>query len=105
MQLTRSVIVERVERAPHLRFFSDAEAATLDAFCDVVLAQDAEPRIPVLSLVDTKLAAARLDGYRYADMPDDRDTWRLVAQGLDQAARTESVDSYAAAPLTRSNAS
>jgi hypothetical protein len=97
--LTRSVIVERVERTSRFRFFSDAEAATLDAFCDVVLAQDTEPRIPVLALVDEKLAAARLDGYQYADMPDDRDTWRRVAQGLDEAARTGGFDSYAVAPL------
>ena len=54
--LTRRVVVDRVERVPELRFFSDAEAATLVAFCDVVLAQDAEPRIPVLAFVDQKLA-------------------------------------------------
>ena len=32
-------------------------------------AQDAEPRVPVAEMVDEKLAAGRLDGYRYADMP------------------------------------
>ena len=35
-------------------------------------------------MVDAKLARGRLDGYRYADMPDDRETWRLVARGLDE---------------------
>ena len=35
----------------------------------------------------TKLAAGKLDGYQYADMPDDRDTWRLVLAGLDHTAR------------------
>ena len=49
-----------------------------------MLAQDSEPRIPVLAFIDEKLDAGRLDGYQYADMPDDRDTWRLVARGLDK---------------------
>ena len=35
-----------------------------------------EPRVPVAEMVDAKLADGKLDGYRYADMPDDRDTWR-----------------------------
>ena len=38
-------------------------------------------------MVDAKLAAGRLDGYRYADMPDDRETWRLALRGLDETRR------------------
>ena len=34
-------------------------------------AQDAEPRIPVLAMVDAKLHAGELDGFRYDDMPED----------------------------------
>jgi hypothetical protein len=37
-------------------------------------------------MVDGKLADGKLDGYQYADMPDDRDTWRLVLRGLDHTA-------------------
>jgi Gluconate 2-dehydrogenase subunit 3 len=94
---TRAVVLDRVENVPRIRFFTPVEAAALGAFCDVVTAQDAEPRIPVLNMVDVKLHAGRLDGYRYADMPDDRDTWRLVARGLDEEARRRGADSYAAA--------
>ena len=62
-----------------LRFFNAEEAPTLRAFCDVAIAQDCEPRVPVArDLVDDKLAAGRLDGYQYADMPDDPETWRLM---------------------------
>ncbi len=92
--LTREVVTARVEQVPELRFFDAAEAASLTAFCDVVLAQDFEPRVPVLAFVDEKLAAGRLDGFQYADMPDDRETWRLVAAGLDHAARDCGADSY-----------
>ena len=45
-ELTRSVVVKRIERVPQLRFFNEAEAATLEAFCDVVLAQDSRATDP-----------------------------------------------------------
>ena len=47
-----------------------------------MLAQDREPRIPVLAMVDAKLAAKNFDGFRYADMPDDDETWKRVAAAL-----------------------
>ncbi len=94
---TRAVVFGRIERVPALRFFGPDEAAALAAFCDVVLAQDGEPRIPVLAFVDDKLAAGRLDGYQYSDLPDDRETWRLVARGLDEAARAQGAASFASA--------
>ena len=85
-ETTRAAILDRVENVPPLRFFTPEQARCLRAFVDVLLAQDAEPRIPVLELVDAKLHAGRLDGFRYAGMPDDRETWRIVAAGLDEAA-------------------
>ena len=85
---TRAVIETRMRLAgATLRFFTVEEEPTLRAFCDTALAQDSEPRVPVAEFVDDKLAAGRLDGYQYADMPDDRDTWRLVLRGLDEVAR------------------
>ena len=32
-------------------------------------------------MIDAEASEGRLDGFRYADMPDDRETWRLVARG------------------------
>ncbi|HEY2601053.1 MAG TPA: gluconate 2-dehydrogenase subunit 3 family protein [Thermoleophilaceae bacterium] len=84
--MTREVVLARVEEPP-FRFFEDAdERRTLKAFCDVVTAQDGEPRIPVLGMIDAKFSAGQLDGYQYAGMPDDRDLWRIVARGLDEVA-------------------
>jgi gluconate 2-dehydrogenase subunit 3-like protein len=94
---TRRVIEERMRLsgAP-LVFFAAEEQPTLRAFCDTCLAQDTEPRVPVAEFVDEKLAAGRLDGYRYADMPDDRETWHLVLAGLDEtAAESYGVASFA----------
>jgi hypothetical protein len=84
-ELTRQVVMDRVDHPPPIRFFTAQEAACLGAFCDVVLAQDQEPRIPVLNMVDAKMFEGKLDGYRYDNMPDDRETWRRVAVGLDAA--------------------
>jgi hypothetical protein len=86
-EVTRKVVLDRVENVPPFRFFSEVEARTLKAFCDRVLAQDTEPRVPVLSMVDAKLDAGKLDGFQYAGMPDDREVWRIVARGLDEAAQ------------------
>jgi hypothetical protein len=96
-EATRRVVLERVERVPPIRFFDAAEAATLGAFCDLVLAQDAEPRVPVLAMVDEKLFEKRGEGYRYEDMPSDPQAWRQVARMLDAAAAAEGAEGFAAA--------
>ena len=62
------------------------------------MAQDSEPRIPLVELVDAKFAAGKLDGFRYADMPEDPQTWRLVAGHLDASARADGHAGFAAAP-------
>jgi Gluconate 2-dehydrogenase subunit 3 len=87
--VTRETVLARVSPPGELRFFTPDEARTLTAFLDVVLAQDAEPRVPVVAAIDAKMADRKLDGFRYADMPEDPETWRLVARGLDEAAATD----------------
>jgi hypothetical protein len=96
-EATRKVVLDRADNVPPIRFFTRSEVATLGAFCDVVTAQDREPKIPVLNMVDAKLFEGKLDGFRYADMPDDRETWRRVALGLDAAARQHGSDEFASA--------
>ena len=98
---TQEVVLKRVEDPPDIRFFSPDEARTLKAYCDTVTHQYREPRIPVLSFVDEKLLQGKLDGYQYEDLPDDRETWRLVAVGLEHSARTEwRAESFAGAPTS-----
>ncbi len=97
-EVTRRVVLDRVQRVPAIRFFTPVEAATLKAFCDVVTAQDAEPRIAVLSYIDEKLAGGVGDGWQYYDLPSDGELWRRIARGLDDEARRHAFDSFAAAP-------
>jgi len=98
-EVTRRVVFDRVENVPAFRFFTPEEADALKAFCDVVTAQDEEPRIPVLAYIDEKLNAGKRDGWQYFDLPDDDELWRRVARGLDEEARGHAVDSFATAPL------
>lgn len=97
---TRALVLSRIANVPSIRFFSEREVPTLRAFCDTVMGQDSEPRIPVLEMVDEKLYEGRLDGFRHHDMPQDPETWRRVAAGLDQSARAGgSEDGFATASV------
>lgn len=90
--VTRRVVLERVGCVPPVRFFDAAEESVLRSFCDVVTGQDCEPRIPVFEMVDQKMHEGKLDGYHYADMPKDPETWRRVARNLDESARREGCE-------------
>jgi hypothetical protein len=81
---TRSVVVGRVENVPPIRFFTEDEVRVLQPFTDVVMAQDEDPKIPVLNFVDEKMHTGSRDGYRYFILPDDAEVWRIVARGLQQ---------------------
>jgi hypothetical protein len=97
---TRELVLRRVHEVPQIRFFSVAEAATLSPLCDLLTAQDSEPRIPLINYIDEKCAHGELDGFQFDDMPDDRDAWRLVARGLDeQATGRARAASFAAADI------
>lgn len=93
-EVTRRVVLDRVERVPPIRFFTADEAQTLKAFCDIATAQDEEPRIPVLSYIDEKLESGVGDGWQFEDLPGDGEVWRRVARGLDD----EAGGRYAEAP-------
>jgi hypothetical protein len=97
-EVTRRAVLHRVEQVPPLRFFTAREAATLGELCDVLSAQDSEPRIPLLNYIDEKYYEGRLDGFQFHDMPDDREVWRMVARGLDEQAKARGdVETFAAA--------
>ena len=46
-------------------------------------------------VVDERLAQGKLDGFRYYDMPDDGDAWRIVARGFDDEARKRGAERFA----------
>ena len=81
-------MLARLDPPGPLRFFTAEEEPTLRAFCDVVLAQDAEPRVPVAEMVDAKLADGaprRLPLRRHAATTATPGAW--CCAGLDHTAR------------------
>jgi len=89
-QATRDLVLDRVENTPPLRFFSPAEAATLDAVFARLVPQDdrtPERRIPILPVVDAKLHHGIGDGYRFEDMPPDGEAMKLGSRAIDEMAR------------------
>jgi gluconate 2-dehydrogenase subunit 3-like protein len=96
---TTQVVLGRLQPpAPAVpQFFSDDEEGVVRELLDRVLAQDEEPRVPVFEVIDQRLAEGQADGYRYEDMPDDGEAWRLSVIGLDKDARECTGVGFAAA--------
>lgn len=60
---TRAVVLERLRKPPPIRFFSAEEARVLEIVCNHLLPQDdrdLEHRIPIVPLIDKRLAPIRL---------------------------------------------
>lgn len=92
---TAGVVLGRLARPADIRFFTPAEEATATALFDQLLAQHAEPRIPVVNFVDARLAENQTDGWRYEDMPEDGEAWRTSLSALDRAAEESFNQSFA----------
>jgi hypothetical protein len=83
---TKGTVLARLQGAG-LHFFSAEQEPTARALVDRLLAQDDEPRVPVLEMIDQRLVEHRGDGYRYDDMPEDWDAFAASVPGLDADAR------------------
>ena len=93
--VTAGVVLARLAPRVEPSFFSDAETSCATALTDLLLAQDAEPRVPVVALIDARLAAGETDGWHYDDMPQDPEAWRRSLAALDQDAEDLAGCSFA----------
>lgn len=87
---TRSTVVDRVNKTPPIRFFTEDEAQLLNAIIARVLPQDdrAVARvIPILPVIDQRLYKNELNGFRYEGMPPDREAYRLALKAFDEMAQ------------------
>jgi hypothetical protein len=96
---TRRLVVDRVENIPPYRFFSTEEARLLEALCDCALPQADRPetqRVPIAPWIDEQLYKDEGSGYRYENIPEDRQAYRMGLQGFNETAqhlfRTAFVD-------------
>lgn len=89
-EATRNAIDERIASVPPIRFFNAEEAALLAAVVHRILPQDdriAERRIPIVPFIDERLFKNELNGFRYEEMPPDRDAYRQGLRAIDAMAR------------------
>lgn len=85
--VTAGVVLSRVGMAPDIRFFTPAEQAVATALCGQLLDQHGEAEVPVVNLIDARLAEKQTDGWRYRDMPEDGQAWCDTLAALDSDAR------------------
>lgn len=63
----------------------------MEAICARILPQDdrdSAHRIPIVPGIDERLFPDRHDGYRYENMPPDRDAYKLGLRAIDEMARS-----------------
>jgi hypothetical protein len=94
--VTSGVVLSRIGMAPEIRFFSPAEQAVAAALCDRLLDQHGEAKIPVVNMIDARLAEEQTDGWHYQDMPEDGRAWRGTLAALDSDAQDRYGTGFAA---------
>jgi hypothetical protein len=86
---TRNLLVMRVAQPPSIRFFTAEQAKFWRAVFDHLIPQhDRTPdrRIPIVEPIDDRLYRNRTIGYRYENMPHDRDAFLLGQQAINAEA-------------------
>jgi Gluconate 2-dehydrogenase subunit 3 len=94
--VTAGVVLDRLGVPTTVRFFTPREQAAAIALCDQLLDQRSDPRIPVVNMIDARLAGAETDGWHYQDMPEDGDAWRSSLRALDSDAAERFGGEFAA---------
>ncbi len=87
---TRRVVGDRLARKFPARFFDPEEYELLRAVMETVLPQherNEDDRIPVEAFLDEKLYTNATDGTRHADLPPQREAWRLGLSAIDAEAK------------------
>jgi hypothetical protein len=95
--VTRDLVTARMEPPVTGGFFGEEETACARALLNLLTGQQNDPRIPILEMVDARLAAGETDGWRYADMPEDGQAWRDTLASLDADAGERCGTTFAGA--------
>ena len=94
---TREVINHRLVVPREPRFLSPELFAILDAACRRIIPQPSDrPPVPLAAYVDTKLYENKLDGFRYAQMPEQGEAYRQGLAGLEEAAWAQHACAFTA---------
>ena len=89
---TRKVVTERVETFEPIRFFTPEQAEFWSIVFDHLIPQTdriREHRIPILPALDKRLFLDRTNGYRFADMPHDREVYLFGIDAINEEAQEQ----------------
>jgi hypothetical protein len=103
-ETTLSVVQQRVNTEPPIRFFTPGQAALLTAIIDRVMPQDDRSparTIPILPAIDERLYTNTLNGFRYEDMPPDREAYQLGLEAIAEMAQQRFHADFTALPVYR----
>jgi hypothetical protein len=99
--VTAGLVESRTGPPPAVTFFTPEEEACAAALLTLLLdltEQAGGPEVPVLNMIDARLAAGETDGWRYDDMPEDGQAWRDTLSYLDAEAKARCGSTFAEAP-------
>jgi hypothetical protein len=95
--VTARAVGARTGAAPAPRFFTAPEQAAVRALAGQLLDQQNDDLgVPVMEMIDARLAGGETDGWRYADMPEDGQAWRDTLGYLDSDAKERFGADFAA---------
>jgi Gluconate 2-dehydrogenase subunit 3 len=97
---TAATVVSRTGPPADIRFFSPLEQSIATALCDQLLDLRGDTSVPVLNMIDARLADQQTDGWRYDDMPEDGEAWRRSLAALEADARDDYGVGFAEVPPT-----
>jgi Gluconate 2-dehydrogenase subunit 3 len=101
---TRRAVLQRINDVPPIRFFEPEEARFWEAVFEHLLPQSdrtTERKIPILNYVDYRLDINQTHGYRFEDMPPDRDAYRLGMHAINEEAETRFQREFVACSYTQ----
>ena len=99
---TRNVVMMRVEQPPSIRYFNADQTRFWRAVFDHVLPQHdriPERRVPVVEIVDERLYQNRGVGYRYENMPPDREAYSLAKRAINEESEEQFGGGFVDLPL------
>jgi hypothetical protein len=94
---TRNVVLKRVHGVPPIRFFDTDQARLMEAISARIIPQDDRDdahRIPIVPGIDERLFEDRGDGYRYENMPPDREAYVMGLKAIDRMAHERYGDGF-----------
>jgi len=85
---TRKALLDRLNQPPVTKpkFFGEVEFSRLQLVCNQLVPQSVDRLIDIAGPIDIRLANGITNGWRYDDLPNDGEAYRLFLTGINQTA-------------------